>query len=64
MYKPLNPKESVLTGEINWEFVSNLQEKLNMLYSSEAVSEMGERHSYLNLTELKYRKNPEIVATI
>lgn len=28
------------------------------------MSEVGERHSYLNLCDLKHRKNPDIVQTI
>jgi hypothetical protein len=49
---------------MDWEFVANLQDRLTLLYKSDAVSEMGERHSFLNLQELKYRKNPEIQATL
>ena len=48
----------------DWDFVANLQERLNVLYKCEAVSEMGERHSYLNLIDLKYRKNPDILQTV
>ncbi len=49
---------------LDWQFAETLQESLNLLYRSEAVSEVGERHSYLNLIDLKYRKNPEIVKTV
>lgn len=34
------------------------------MYKAEAISEVGERHSYLNLVELKYRKNPDIQRTL
>jgi hypothetical protein len=34
---------------------------MQALYANEAICDMGERHSYLNLEELKKRKNPEVV---
>lgn len=65
MYKPAASRKTLSGGKsLNWEFVETLQESLNMLYKSEAVSEVGERHSYLNLIDLKYRKNPDIIKTI
>ena len=45
---------------LDWEFAESFAEKIDSLYKTEAISEVGERHSYLNLMELKYRKNPEI----
>lgn len=63
MYRP-NRRASFDGRKLNWEFVETLQESLNTLYRSEAVSEVGERHSYLNLIDLRHRKNPEIAKTI
>jgi hypothetical protein len=63
MYKP-GRRASFEGRKLNWEFVETLQESLNTLYRLEAVSEVGERHSYLNLIDLKYRKNPQIINTI
>lgn len=54
IFSPLVPAGTV-QQEMDWQFVTGLQDSLNLLYSNEAVCEMGERHSYLNLSELKYR---------
>lgn len=63
IFSPLVPIGTV-QQEMDWEFVVSLQDRLNLLYNSEAVCEMGERHSYLNLSELKYRQNPDLVKTV
>ena len=63
MYKPAakHPRDK---KQVDFDFVNGFHDSLNSLYKSEAVSEVGERHSYLNLSELKYRKNPDITKTI
>jgi hypothetical protein len=52
--------EGVDTKLFEWKFLESFTASVNSLFLAEAVSKPGDKHSYLALSDLRKRKNPDI----
>jgi hypothetical protein len=52
------------TKIFDWKFLEEFQILINDLFKAEAISNVGEKHSYILLTEMKKRKNPDVARVV
>jgi len=48
----------------DWNFLEDFHESLKCLFQAEAVSNVGDQHSYLDLVQLRQRMNPDVSCVV
>jgi len=52
------------TKIFDWKFLEEFSESINQLFMAEAISNVGDKHSYIVLSDMKQRKNPDVARVV